>query len=119
MRYAISHVSGKQYILKSGETVTLDKIAQNAGDKYTFDKILLLHDDDRILVGTPYIQEAQVTGKIVKQYKGDKIHVYKFRAKIRYRRKMGYRSSLTDVLVEDIKLPKPATAKKPAKKKQA
>ncbi|OGG02913.1 50S ribosomal protein L21 [Candidatus Gottesmanbacteria bacterium RBG_16_37_8] len=103
MNYAIAEVGGKQYVLTEGKKVIVDKIDQKEGENYSFDKILLVKSAESLLIGTPYVENVKVSGKIVKQYKGEKIDVMKFKAKVRYRRKIGFRPFLTDILVEEIK----------------
>jgi large subunit ribosomal protein L21 len=103
MKYAIAQIGGKQYVLNQGKIITVDKITQKEGEKYNFEKILLLRSDDTLLIGTPFVMDAKVSGKIVKQYRGEKIDVMKFKAKVNYRRKIGFRPYLTDIQVEQIK----------------
>lgn len=112
MKYAVIESGGKQYIVSAGKKITVDKLDQKVGDKINFEKILMLRQEENILIGTPYLDGLKVSGKIVKQYRGDKLDVMRFKAKVRYRKKIGFRPELTDILVEDIsQSPKTKVAK--------
>ena len=102
MNYAVLESGGKQYIASLGKVISIDKIDTPVGGKITFTNVLLIRTDDKVQVGTPFINGSKVTGKVIKQYKGDKIDVIKFKAKVRYRRKIGFRPMLTDVKIEKI-----------------
>lgn len=90
---AIIETGGKQYLVKSGDKIQVEKLAGTAGETITFDKVLF-HDGT---VGKPFISGVTVTGKILKQAKGDKIHVLKYKPKSKYRRKIGARQQYTEV----------------------
>ncbi len=84
------------------DKVEIEKLDAQAGDTVTFDKVLLSADGEKVNVGKPYISGAKVTGKVLEQKKGDKIVVFKYRAKSRYRRKQGHRQLQTVVQIESI-----------------
>jgi len=90
---SIFESGGKQYLVKTGTIIQVEKLAGDAGATITFDKVLF-HDGK---VGKPYIEGSAVTGKVLKQGRGDKIHVLKYRAKSKYRRKIGARQAYTEV----------------------
>lgn len=115
MKYAIIQSSGKQYLVKEGETVTIDRVEKKEGETYLFEKVLLLRDGDSLKIGRPHLTGVRVKGKIEKQYKGEKLHVLKFKAKIRYRRKIGFRPSLTDIKIDKIVTSVAKTSPKKAK----
>ncbi len=100
---AVIETGGKQYLVSPKDKVTLEKLEGNAGDSITFDKVLLIANDDKISVGKPYVSGAKVTGKVLSQGKGEKIVVFKYRAKSRYRRKTGHRQQQTVVEIESVK----------------
>ena len=102
MKYAVIESGGKQYIASVGQVLTVDKIDKKEGENYDFAKVLLLRQDDKLLIGTPDLKGIKVSGKVLKQYKGDKIEIRKFKAKVHYRRKMGFRPLQTDIKIEGI-----------------
>jgi len=103
MNYAVISSGGKQYVAAVGKVITVDKIDSSVGKNVGFKDILLLRTDDELQLGTPLIKGYEVTGKVLKQYKGDKIEVRKFKAKVRYRRKIGFRPMLTDIEIKSVK----------------
>jgi len=100
--YAVLVTGGKQYTARVGQLLTIEKLDIPAGQEVRFDQILLVQDDAGTTVGTPVVAGAQVTGKVVRQDRGPKIIVFKYKPKVRYRRKTGHRQYRTQVLVQSI-----------------
>lgn len=99
MKYAVIRIKGQQYKVSEGDEILVGKLA----DKKPGAEVLLLVDDGKIKVGKPTVRGAKVKIKIVKQEeKGKKLYVQKFKAKSRYRRKMGFRPLYTRLLIEKI-----------------
>ena len=102
MKYAVIKTSGRQYKISQDEEIIVDKIEGKEGDKVVFNEVLLIVDDKKITLGTPKIAKAKVTAEILKQEKGKKIRIAKFKAKSRYRRVMGFRAQLTRLKIKKI-----------------
>ena len=102
MQQAVILTGGKQYLVSPKDKVEIEKLAGEAGDTIVFDKVLLTADGDKIALGKPYISGIKVTAKVLEQKKADKIVVFKYRAKSRYRRKQGHRQKLTVVQIQSI-----------------
>ena len=100
--YAVIETGGKQYTVQEGDLVKVEKLDANEGDAVTFDKVLLVARDGEINVGKPYVNDAKVEAKVLKQAKARKVVVYKFKAKKNERKKKGHRQPYT--LVEIGKL---------------
>ncbi len=100
MKYAVIRIGGKQYKVKEGEEVLVDKLL----DVKTQPEVLLVVDDAKVSVGKPTVKEAKIKVKVLKEEKGEKILVTKFKAKSRYRRRMGFRPTYTRLLIEKISL---------------
>lgn len=103
--YAIIETGGKQYRVEQGKPLLCEKITGEQGNTVTFDKVLLVADNEdknSTRVGTPYLSNAKVTAKIVEQTKADKILIFKYKPKKRYRCKTGHRQPLTKLMVESI-----------------
>jgi large subunit ribosomal protein L21 len=100
--YAVLVTGGKQYKAQIGQTLTIEKLDIATGQDVQFDQVLLINDDAGVTIGTPTIEGATVTGKVVRQDRGPKIIVFKYKPKVRYRRKTGHRQSQTHVLVKAI-----------------
>ena len=99
---AVIQTGGKQYLVSPKDKVVIEKIAVNEGESVVFDKVLLRIDGEKVEVGKPYLNNAKVTGMVIKQQKADKLVVFKYRAKSRYRRKQGHRQKQTVVEIESI-----------------
>lgn len=100
--YAIIKTGGKQYRVEEGQIIKIEKLSAEEGDKVEFDKVLAVSDDNGLKAGSPMLDEASVKGKVIEQGKNKKIIVFKYKPKIRYRKKTGHRQPYTRVLVEDI-----------------
>lgn len=100
---AVIETGSKQYLVSVGDKVTVEKLVTEAGDTLTFDNVLLVvADDSSVKLGKPYVTGAKVTGKVLAQQRGQKLTVFKYRAKSRYRRKTGHRQSETVVQIQSI-----------------
>lgn len=96
---AIIETGGKQYAVEEGTELFIEKINGNAGDKITFDKVLMLDGK----VGRPYVSGAKVTAEIVKQGKQRKIKVFKYIPKNNYHKTQGHRQPYTKVVIKSVK----------------
>lgn len=103
-KYAIIQLAGKQYQVSEGETLIVDKIdaAQRQNDTVTVSEVLLVNTGADIKVGTPFVPGASVALKVVSDQKGEKIRVFKFKSKSRYRRAQGHRQQETLLSVDSI-----------------
>lgn len=97
--FAIIETGGKQYKVAKGETLDIEKLEEKEGSAIKFDKVLLVDEK----VGTPTVPGASVSGKIVAHKRGEKIVVFKMKAKKRYSRTQGHRQELTTIEITDIK----------------
>ncbi|MFY0543440.1 50S ribosomal protein L21 [Brevibacillus sp. H7] len=100
--YAIIETGGKQYKVEEGAVIFIEKLPAGEGDTVTFDKVLFVNKDGKVTAGAPTVAGATVTGKVEKHGKGQKIIVYKYKAKKNYRRKQGHRQPFTKVVIEKI-----------------
>lgn len=113
--YAVIETGGKQYRVQEGDVITVEKLNAEAGEKVTFDKVLLMSDGKEVKVGTPYLAET-VTGSVVENGKGKKVIIFKYKAKKDYRKKQGHRQPYTMVQIDSLSGEvKKATAPKAAK----
>lgn len=102
-KYAIIETGGKQYQAIPGKTLEIEKIEGDAGQTVGFDKVLFKKTgEDKFEFGTPFIKNAQVKAQIVKQIKGPKIVVFKFKRRNKYRTKKGHRQQFTIVRFDSI-----------------
>lgn len=101
MAYAVIRSGGKQYRVAEGDTVRVDLLSGAAGDKITFDDVLMIGGDEP-KIGKPKVAGASVQGEIVGETKGDKLVVFKFRKRKRSRKKAGHRQSFTAVKITKV-----------------
>ncbi|MBA3336516.1 MAG: 50S ribosomal protein L21 [Chloroflexia bacterium] len=100
--YAVIETGGKQYRVSVGDTITVERLPDDAGDELSIDRVLLLGGDGSTRIGTPTVEGALVTAKIDDHFRGEKIVVFKYKAKKRYRRRTGHRQSLTHLTITNI-----------------
>jgi large subunit ribosomal protein L21 len=100
--YAIIETGGKQYKVSPGQTVDVERLGAAEGCTVELDKVLLVSDGQTVKTGTPLVQGAKVIATSQGEFKGKKILVFKFKAKVRYRRKKGHRQLYTRLLVDKI-----------------
>lgn len=99
---AIIETGGKQFRVAEGDTITVEKLPEEAGEQVVFDRVLTVSKEDELMVGRPVVEGAKVVGKVLEHGKDRKIIVFKYKAKKNYRRKQGHRQPLTRVLIEKI-----------------
>lgn len=101
MSHAVIRTGGKQYRVAQGDLVRIEKLDGAAGDTITFDEVLFLGGDSPKF-GTPLVQGAKVSGEIVSQGRGEKIIIFKFKRRKKYRRKAGHRQCFTSVKITEV-----------------
>jgi large subunit ribosomal protein L21 len=102
MSYAIIQLAGKQYKVSQGDKLTVNKLDVAEGETLTIADVLLVADNDKIQVGSPLVEKANVILKILSHQKGDKLRVATYKAKSRYRRVIGHRQR--ESIVEVVKI---------------
>ncbi len=101
--YAVIRSGNKQYRVAPGDTVRVERMPGKVGAKVTFDDVLAVHDEKKLLTGASASKVA-VTGEIVRQGRGPKLTVFKYRKTKQYKISRGHRQNYTAVQVSDIKL---------------
>jgi large subunit ribosomal protein L21 len=99
--FAIVETSGKQYRVEQGETLTVDRVDAEVGSTLTLDRVLLISGDD-VKVGAPTVDGAKITAKVVSHDLGDKVLTFKYRARQRTRRRVGFRARQTTLHIDSI-----------------
>lgn len=100
--YAVVETGGKQYKVVPGQTVDVEKLPAEAGEIVELDRVLLVSEDDKLAVGSPTVPGAKVIAQVVDQVKGEKVIVFKYKPKTRYRRKTGHRQAYTRLAIKQI-----------------
>ena len=105
--YAIIESCGKQYKVSEGDVVFFEKLDVEEGKMVTFDHVVLVSNDKKVEVGSPYVKGVKVEGKVVAHGKHKKILVYKYKAKKNYRRTQGHRQPYTKVEITKVAVAAP------------
>ena len=100
--YAVVSSGGKQYRVEAGSTLTLERLDGEPGASFTFDRVLLIGDGDEVTVGTPVVAGASVSATVLGEALGPKLVIFKFKQKVKYRRRTGHRQHLTRVRIDAI-----------------
>src|SRR5579884_2215036 len=102
MPFAIVQTGGKQHRVEPGQIIEVEKLSVDEGETVELTEVLLVSDDAGLRQGRPLGDGAKVVARVVKQDRGPKIIVFKYKPKVRYRKKTGHRQYLTQVLVQTI-----------------
>lgn len=100
--YAIIETGGKQYSVREGDLLRIEKLGYEPGEKITFNRVLLLSDDEGVRIGEPIVENATVEAKVLSEGKAKKITVFKMKAKKGYRKTQGHRQPYTKVQIDSI-----------------
>jgi len=100
--YAIIESGGKQYKAVPGSTIEVDRLQMDEGTAIELDQVLLISNESDVKIGTPTVEGAKVKATVLKHFKGRKILVFKYKPRIRYRRKIGHRQQYTRLQIDDI-----------------
>ncbi|MDY6314174.1 MAG: 50S ribosomal protein L21 [Clostridia bacterium] len=100
--YAVIETGGKQYQVKVGDIINVEKLGVDEGEKVTFDKVIAVSGDDGFKCGAPYVDGAKVEATVLKNARLKKIIVYKYKPKKGYHKKQGHRQYFTKVKIENI-----------------
>jgi large subunit ribosomal protein L21 len=100
--FAVIKVGGKQYKVAPKDHIVVDKLVGDEGKDLVFSDVLLTSNEKKIKIGTPIVKGVNVTAKIIKQGKGKKIDVRRYKSKVRYRKGMGFRPQITELEIISV-----------------
>ena len=102
--YAVIETGSKQYRVAAGDTLEVERLAVEAGQPFTFDRVLLVNSDGKVSVGAPTVAQASIIADVVKHTRGPKKVAFKMKRRKGYHRTVGHRQELTVVLIKEIKI---------------
>ena len=102
MTYAVIKHGGKQYLVKEGDKIRVEKINALEGEEVLFDKVLLVSGKD-VKVGMPFLENTKVSAKVLKNGRAKKIIIFHYNSKTRYKKKGGHRQPFSEVEIKEIK----------------
>jgi large subunit ribosomal protein L21 len=100
--FAVIETGGKQYKVAPGEKIKVEKLNAKEGDSFKFDKVLLAVDGGKAEVGKPYLPGAGVEAKVIKQGRADKVVIFKYHSKTRFRKRKGHRQMFTELEITKV-----------------
>jgi len=100
--FAVIETGGKQYRVKQGDMVMVEKLEVNTGDSYQFTEVLAVSQGSDTIFGAPLLTNVTVSAKVVEQGKEKKVIIFRYKAKSRYRKKNGHRQPFTKLIIESI-----------------
>lgn len=100
---AVFKVGGHQFQGEKGDVLKVSKLNLSKGDKLEIKEVLMLKDKDEVTVGSPYIDNAAVEAEVIGDGQGDKIRIYKYKRRTKYRRTQGHRQNFTEIKINKIK----------------
>jgi large subunit ribosomal protein L21 len=107
--YAVIETGGKQYRVQAGDVIDVELLEGEAGSSLNLERVLLVAGEGETQIGAPTVEGAVVKAEVVDHRRGEKIIVYRFKSKVRYRRKTGHRQHLTRLRITDVALGMPQT----------
>ena len=117
--YAIVETGGKQHKVAADQTIKVDRLAAGDGEDIELTRVLLIADGKDTIIGSPTIEGAKVIATSLGETRDDKVIVFKYKNKTRYRRKNGHRQTYTRLKIKEIVKPGGEAARKPRKQKAA
>jgi large subunit ribosomal protein L21 len=103
--YAVIESGGTQFTVEEGSRLRIPRIDGSIGDKITLDKVLLISHGEEPIIGAPYVDNATVDAELIAQDKADKVTVYKFKRRTKYRRTKGHKQPFTELRILKINAP--------------
>ena len=100
--FAVIKTGGKQYLVQPGDKIKIEKLDTKEGKEVIFSEVLLLEKNKKLELGTPIVKGIKVVGKILGQVKGEKLIIFKYKPKKRYKRKIGHRQKFTEIEITSI-----------------
>jgi large subunit ribosomal protein L21 len=103
MTYSVIETGSKQYRVAAGDTLEVERLAVDAGQPFTFDRVLLVNNDGKLTVGSPTVASATVVADVVEHIRGEKKVAFKMKRRKGYHKTIGHRQELTVVKIKEIK----------------
>lgn len=100
---AVFQIAGKQFRGEKGDVLVVPNLNKEKGDKVEFNEILMLTENDDVTVGNPFIENASIEVEVLGNGKDDKIRIYKYKRRTKYRLTQGHRQDFTEIKINKIK----------------
>lgn len=103
-RYAVVDVGGRQYRVAPGDVITVERMDVPVGQELVLERVLMVRDEDRTVVGAPLVAGARAVARVVEHGRARKVLVFKYKPKVNYRRRFGHRQPYTRLAIERVEL---------------
>src|SRR5215470_10237364 len=100
--FAVIKSGGRQFKVSVGQTLEVERLPIEDGQQIRIEEVLLISDADRSMIGAPFVDDAAVLATVERQTRGEKLIVFKYKSKKRYRHRRGHRQELTVLRIDDI-----------------
>jgi len=100
--FAVIKTGGKQYRVASGAKLKVEQLTADVGAEIVIDQVLMVADGEKVTLGTPLVDGAKVSAKVVSHGRGDKVHIFKMRRRKHYRKSQGHRQNYTEIEILGI-----------------
>lgn len=100
--YAVFQLSGFQYTVEEGEVIKVPLQDAKQGDKFDINEVLLVKNDNEAQVGTPFVENAKIEAEVLGQGKDDKVLIYKYKRRTKYRKSQGHRQDFSEIKINKI-----------------
>lgn len=100
--YAVIETGGKQYRVRQGDVLSVEKLTGEVGDKVTLSRVLAVSNGSDLTIGAPEVAGASVTAEVIKQFRGEKVTAFRKKRRKGYKKKRGHRQSLTQLKIATI-----------------
>ena len=102
--YAVLETGSKQYRVAAGDTLKIERLAVEAGQPVTFDRVLMVNNEGKVTIGSPTVASASVVADVIEHIRGEKRLTFKMKRRKGYHKSIGHRQELTVVKIKDIKV---------------
>lgn len=102
--YAVLETGSKQYRVTAGDTLKIERLAVEAGQPVTFDRVLMVNNEGKVTIGSPTVASASVVADVIEHIRGEKRLTFKMKRRKGYHKSIGHRQELTVVKIKDIKV---------------
>jgi large subunit ribosomal protein L21 len=100
--YAIVEIAGQQFKIEKDKKIFVHRLNKNEGDKVEFEKVLLVDDEGKIKIGTPVLEGAKISAKVIEHVRGEKVKIFKKKRRKGYQKLSGHRQDFTQIEIESI-----------------
>lgn len=100
--YAVFQLAGEQFRAEKGQILRVPRLSHEKGTKFDISEVLLIKDNEQITVGNPFVENAKIVAEVIENGQADKVLIYKYKRRTKYRRRQGHRQDFTEIKINKI-----------------